>query len=152
MFEWLENTSVALWVGESLWAYPLMLSLHVIGLAIVVGILSMLDLKLLGSFKGIRVGAFLGLIKFAWIGFLINAASGVFLFTSQATYFVSSTTFLTKLACIFVGAILTKVMQGKLVEAEAAGTADDVSMKGLAIFSLLLWLVAITAGRMTAYI
>jgi len=152
MFEWLENTSVALWVGESLWAYPFMLSLHVIGLAIVVGILSMVDFKLLGGFKGIRTGAFLPLMKFAWIGFLINAVSGVFLFTSQATYFVSSTTFLTKLSCIFIAAILTKVMQGKLVEAEAAGTADDVSMRGLAIFSLLLWLAAITAGRLTAYI
>jgi len=152
MFEWLENTSVAIWVGESLWGYPFMLSMHVIGLAIVVGILSMLDFKLLGGFKGIRTGSFLPLIKFAWIGFLINAVSGVFLFTSQASYFVSSTTFLTKLACIFVGAILTKVMQGKLVEAEAAGSADDVGMKGLAIFSLLLWLVAITAGRLTAYI
>jgi len=152
MFEWLENTSVALWVGESLWAYPFMLSMHVIGLAIVVGILSMVDLKLLGSFKGIRTGAFLPLLKFAWIGFLINAVSGVFLFTSQASYFVTSTTFLIKLACIFIGAILTKVMQGQLVEAEAAGTADDVSMQGLAIVSLLLWLVAITAGRLTAYI
>lgn len=152
MFEWLENTSVALWVGESLWAYPFMLSMHVVGLAIVVGILSMVDLKLLGSFKGIRTGAFLPLLKFAWIGFLINAVSGVFLFTSQASYFVTSTTFLTKLACIFIGAVLTKVMQGKLVEAEAAGTADDVSMQGLAIVSLLLWLVAITAGRLTAYI
>jgi hypothetical protein len=152
MFEWLENTSVALWVGESLWAYPFMLSLHVIGLAIVVGILSMLDFKLLGSFKGIRTGSFLPLVKFAWIGFLINAVSGVFLFTSQASYFVSSAVFLTKLACIFVGAILTKVMQGKLVEAEASGSADDAGMKGLAIFSLLLWLVAITAGRLTAYI
>ena len=152
MFEWLENTSVAIWVGESLWAYPFMLSLHVVGLAIVVGILSMIDFKLLGGFKGIRVGSFLPLMKFAWIGFLINAVSGVFLFTSQASYFATSTTFLTKLACIFVGAILTKVMQGKLVEAEAAGTADDVAMKGLAIFSLLLWLVAIVAGRLTAYI
>ncbi len=152
MFEWLENTSVALWVGESLWGYPFMLSLHVIGLAIVVGILSMLDLKLLGSFKAIRTSAFLPLVRFAWIGFGINAISGVFLFTSQASYFATSTTFLIKLGCIFVGAILTKVMQGKLVEAEAAGVADDVSMKGLAIVSLLLWLVAITAGRLTAYI
>ena len=152
MFEWLENTSVAIWVGESLWAYPFMLSLHVVGLAIVVGILSMIDFKLLGGFKGIRVGSFLPLMKFAWIGFLINAVSGVFLFTSQASYFATSTTFLIKLACIFVGAILTKIMQGKLVEAEAAGTADDVAMKGLAIFSLLLWLVAIVAGRLTAYI
>jgi hypothetical protein len=65
---------------------------------------------------------------------------------------VSSTVFLTKLGCIFVGAILTKVMQGKLVAAEAAGTADNVSMKSLAVISLLLWLVAITAGRLTAYI
>jgi len=152
MFEWLENTSVALWVGESLWAYPFMLSMHVIGLAIVVGILSMVDFKLLGGFKGIRVGSFLPLLKFAWIGFLINAVSGVFLFTSQASYFATSTTFLIKLACIFIGAILTKVMQGQLVEAETAGNADDVSMQGLAIVSLLLWLVAITAGRLTAYI
>jgi hypothetical protein len=119
MFEWLENTSVALWVGESLWAYPFMLSLHVVGLAIVVGILSMVDFKLLGGFKGIRVGSFLPLLKFAWIGFLINAVSGLFLFSSQASYFVTSTTFLTKLACIFVGAILTKVMQGQLVKAAA---------------------------------
>ncbi len=152
MFEWLENTSVALWVGESLWAYPFMLSLHVVGLAIVVGILSMVDFKLLGGFKGIRVGSFLPLLKFAWIGFLINAVSGVFLFTSQASHFATSTTFLIKLACIFIGAILTKVMQGKLVAAEAAGNADDVSMQGLAVVSLLLWLVAITAGRLTAYI
>ncbi len=151
MFEWLENTSVALWVGESLWGYPFMLSLHVIGLAIVVGILSMLDLRLLGSFKGIRTASFLPLLKFAWFGFLINAVSGVFLFTSQATTFASSTTFLIKLGCIFIGAILTKVIQGKLIELGPDDSADG-SLTGLAIVSLLLWLVAITAGRLTAYI
>ena len=149
MFEWLENTSIALWVGESLWAYPFMLSLHVIGLAIVVGLLSMLDFKLLGGFKGIRVSAFVPLIRFAWIGFLINAVSGVFLFTSQASYFVTSTVFLIKLGCIFVGAVLTKVMQNQLV---AAGDVENVSMKGFAVVSLLIWLVAITAGRLTAYL
>ncbi len=147
MFEWLENTSVALWVGESLWAYPFMLSLHVIGLAIVVGILSMLDLRLLGSFKGIRTAAFLPLIRFAWIGFLINAISGCFLFSSQATTFVQNKAFLIKIACIFVGAILTAVLQNKLRDP----SADD-SMKGLAVLSLALWLVAITAGRLTAYV
>lgn len=152
MFEWLENTSVAIWVGESLWAYPFMLSLHVIGLAIVVGILSMIDFKLLGGFRGIKVDSMLPLLKFAWIGFLINAVSGVFLFTSQASYFATSTVFLIKLGCIFIGAILTKVMQNQLVAAGAAGNAEGVSMKGLAVVSLLLWLVAITAGRLTAYI
>ena len=147
MFEWLENTSVAIWVGESFWAYPLMLSMHAIGLAIVVGILSMFNLRLLGSFKGIRTVAFLPLLKFAWIGFFVNATSGFFLFTSQATTFVQSTPFLIKISCVFTGAILAKVMQTKLIK-----SGSDDSMKGLAIVSLVLWLVAITAGRLIAYL
>ena len=147
MFEWLENTSVAIWVGESLWGYPFMLSLHVVGLAIVVGILSMLNLRLLGSFKGIRTEAFLPLIKFAWIGFFVNAVSGVFLFTSQATTFVQSKPFLIKISCILVGAILTRVIQTRLTK-----SGSDDSMKGMAVVSLMLWLVAITAGRLIAYI
>jgi len=147
MFEWLESTAVALWVGESLWAYPILLSLHAVGLAIVVGILSMLNLRLLGAFTGIRTASFLPLIKLAWIGFLINATSGLFLFTSQAATFAQSVPFLIKIACILVAAILTRVMQGKLSESDSGG-----SMKGLAVASLALWLVAITAGRLTAYI
>lgn len=105
-FEWLENTSIALWVGESLWAYPIMLSLHVVGLAILVGVFVMLDLRLLGSFKDIRVDSFLSVVKFGWVGFLVNAISGTFLFTSQATVFVTNTLFLLKISMIFVGAIL----------------------------------------------
>ena len=38
MFEWLEGTKVSMWVGESLWGYPIMLGMHAVGLAIVVGI------------------------------------------------------------------------------------------------------------------
>ena len=152
MFEWLENTSLAIWVGESLYAYPFMLSLHAIGLAIVVGVLTMINFRLLGGFQGIAVGSMLPFIKVAWIGFLVNAISGVALFTSQASYFVTSTPFLIKIACIFVGAILAKVMQNQLVAANAAGNIENVSMKGLASLSLLLWLVAIVAGRWVAYI
>ncbi len=81
MFEQLENTSVALWVGESLWGYPFLLSLHVIGLAVVVGIFSMRDMRLLGLFSGIHPAAFLPLSKLARVGFLINAISGILLFT-----------------------------------------------------------------------
>jgi len=147
MFAWLENTSVALWVGESLWVYPFMLSMHVVGLALLVGILSMVDLRLLGAFKGISTASFLPLVKFAWIGFLINAVSGAFLFASQATTFAESTPFLIKISCIFVAAILTMVIQGKLKE-----SAGEQAMKVLAVVSLALWLVAITAGRLTAYI
>ena len=58
MFVWLETTPIAQWVALSLWAYPALLSLHIIGLAIVVGIFSMRDLRLLGITKGIEPSVF----------------------------------------------------------------------------------------------
>ena len=45
MFATLETTELATWVAVSLWGYPFMLSLHVMGLAVVVGIFSMRDLS-----------------------------------------------------------------------------------------------------------
>ncbi|MDP6653671.1 MAG: hypothetical protein QGF90_16445 [Gammaproteobacteria bacterium] len=45
MFAWLESTQVAQWVGLSLLAYPMLLSIHVVGLAMVVGLFSIRDLR-----------------------------------------------------------------------------------------------------------
>ena len=96
MFVWLETTPIAQLVALSLWAYPALLSLHIIGLAIVVGIFSMRDLRLLGIAHGVEPTAFISLGKLAWIGFTINALSGILLFTSQATIFITSIPFLSK--------------------------------------------------------
>lgn len=155
MFEWLENTPVAIWVGESLWAYPFMLSMHVTGLAIVVGIFSMRDLRLLGMFSGLRPAAFLALSKFAWSGFVINAVSGSFLFTSQAATFVHSTPFLLKISCIAVGMAMAAILQFRLGTQFANSVGDAVipaSTKVIAAISLALWIAAIVNGRLIAYL
>ena len=148
MWEWLENTPVAIWVGESLWAYPFWLSLHAIGLAIVVGIFAMRDLRLVGLFQGLSPNAFLALSRFAWTGFVVNAISGVFLFTSQASTFVHSTPFLLKIAFIAAGMVLAVVIQGRLRD----GRTDGATMKTTALASLAVWLGAIIAGRLIAYL
>jgi hypothetical protein len=155
MFEWLENSSVAIWVAESLWAYPFCLSLHAIGLAIVVGIFAMRDLKLLGLFAGIEATAFLPIVKFAWVGFTINAISGFLLFTSQATFFVTSIPFLLKISMIVIAVILAGVIQTRLrmlFANDAEVTVTDNSLKAIALLSLGLWTGAIVAGRLIAYL
>ena len=155
LFEWLENTSVALWVGESLWAYPFLLSLHVIGLAVLAGIFMMLNLRLLGAFSGIRTDSFLPVMKFAWLGFVVNAVSGALLFSSQAGFFVTNTPFLLKISMIFVGVILAAVIQGRLRAARSTSTDANSSASGmtvLACFSLAMWLGAIVTGRLIAYL
>lgn len=153
-FEWLENTPVATWVGESLWAYPFWLSLHAVGLATVVGIFIMRDLKLLGMFDGIEAVAFLPLIKFAWIGFVVNAISGLFLFTSQASMFIASTPFLIKILSIVIAALLAAITQSKLRAVLAARTPyqPTIAVKSIAVISIFLWISAIVSGRLIAYL
>ena len=156
MFEWLETTPLALWVGESLWGYPIMLGMHAIGLAIVVGIFVMLAIRLLGIVRGVSYLAFLGLYRLAWIGLLVNALSGTALFSSQATTFVESTPFLTKISCVVIGVIVGIMLQKSLrLHAAAWDTGDaevDSRAKLLAAVSLLCWLGAIFAGRLIAYL
>ena len=155
MFEWLETTAPAIWVGESLWGYPIMLGLHAVGLAIVVGIFVMLDLRLLGIIRGVSFDAFLSLFRLAWIGLVVNAVSGTALFTSQATVFVDSTPFLLKISGVVGGVIVGILLQRQL--AQNAGAWDGGGKVGaqatvLALLSLVCWIGAIFAGRLIAYL
>lgn len=155
MFSWLENTSLALWVGGSLWGYPALLALHAVGLAIVVGIFAMRDLRLIGLFPAIPPKAFLPLSKLGWIGFIVNAVSGILLFTSQAVTFVGNVPFLIKISCIVAAMVLAGVIQARLRVEVGAGSATVVvsdSTRIIAAISLCLWVGAIIAGRLIAYL
>jgi len=155
MFEWLENTAVAIWVGESLWGYPFMLGLHAVGLAIVVGIFLMRDLRLIGCFAGISYESLSSLRHLGWSGFVINAISGCFLFTSQATTFVSSTPFLLKISMIFLAAICAAIIQNRMRDEATSWDRSGAvvgSVRVIAAASIALWMGAIIAGRLTAYL
>ena len=153
ILERLEDTALAGWVNKSKVVYPAVLCMHVIGLAILVGILTMLDLRLLGLVTGIPLSALAPMIKFAWTGFIINAISGLALFAAQATTMAASGPFLTKITLVFLGAITTVVIQRRL--RSNAGVRDDAStpstLRTLAVLSLVLWMGAISAGRLIPY-
>ena len=154
-FEWLEMSPLADWVAGSTVGYPLMLTSHGVGMAIVVGIIFVLDLRLLGRFKGIAFGSFNGLLKLAWAGFVLNFISGCALFTAQATVFIESTPFLIKIAAIILAGINAAFLQNRMrrsAEGWDAGEPVLGAVRFLAISSLALWSTAIVAGRMIAYL
>ncbi len=156
MFEWLENTALAIWVGESLWGYPIMLGTHAIGLAIVVGIFVILDLRMLRVIRGVSFNAFLSLYRLAWIGLIFNTISGSALFTSQAVTFVESAPFLIKIAAVIAGVIVGIIIQRRLklraADWDIADTNIESSATALAALSLACWIGAIFAGRLIAYL
>ena len=147
MLVWIENTSLALWVGTSLWAYPVLLSAHITGLAVIVGIIAMRDFHLLGFINGVTEANFLELKNLAYCGFLINGISGIMLFSSQASYLSTNLPFLVKLFFIGSGMLLALKIYKKIEK-----NTGRTSTKILAILSLFSWFGAITAGRLIAYI
>ena len=116
MLVWIENTSLALWVGTSLWAYPLLLSIHITGLAIIVGIFAIRDFHLVGVVSGLSVSNFLELKRLAYCGFMINSLSGIMLFSSQASYLATNLPFLLKIFFIGSGMILASQIHKTIEE------------------------------------
>ncbi len=157
MFGWLETTQVANWVALSLWAYPVLLSVHILGLATVVGIYLLRDLRLLGLVTGVNLRVFLGLAPLAGLGFAVNLLSGLLLFSSQATIFAASPPFLIKIGCITVAMLLARSIHSRLRgQSVSTGQYQSALSRGdgprlLAFVSLMLWLGAISAGRLMAY-
>jgi hypothetical protein len=150
MMAWLEATALATWTRESpsLWAYPTILTLHTVGLGIVVGAGAVVDFRLLGFARRIPPPSLLPLFRFMLWGFLLNAATGIILFMSEATTKSTQPIFYVKLLLIGLALWITDRIRRGLggIGAGAAG------QQRLAVLSLLLWTGAITAGRLMAYL
>ena len=148
---WLESTGLAAWVGGSIWGYPIMLTTHSVGLAIVVGLVFMMSLRFLGMMNHVPASSLRAVFPVAWFGFAINTISGTALFTMQATWYVTSVPFLLKIAGIVVGVVMMVLIQKEL--AANSGVAEPTSkLKTYAIISLVVWSIAMIGGRMIAYI
>jgi hypothetical protein len=144
-----EQWPLGVWLRESpsLWAFPLVLFLHTLGLAMLAGISVALDFWILAARTWPRHAALAGLHRFMWLGFGINAASGIALLLAYPAKALTNWLFFVKLALVF-GAVL--VLERMRTVAEPTGPATSRA-RTLALVSLLLWAGIILAGRLLAY-
>lgn len=154
LLEAIENSAYPTFVRESpsLWAYTLVLSLHAMGLAVVVGLSSAVALRLLGFAKGVPLAPLGRLFPFMYIGFWINALSGLALLAANATGMLANPLFYAKLVFVAGGVLVMRVLRHTVfTEVLASGGQATPSGRQLAIASLACWGLAIVAGRLTAY-
>ena len=149
MLTWLDQSALALWVRESQWGYPIVLSAHVIGMAAVVGTALMFGLWTLGYGRRAPPQWLDRFFTVAWFGFALNFLSGVALFVADAGKFLTSTAFQIKIAMIVAGGISIWIASRSV----AASSGSDVpgKTKIVAALSMVFWLSAIVAGRLIAY-
>ncbi len=148
--EGLQNSAFSAWVvgSDSIWAYPMILTMHTVGLGIVVGSAAILDLRLLGVGPGIPVAEMRRVFPLFWLGFFINLVSGLMLFVSEAADKAAQPVFLVKLLLVIIGVIVTARLRHVVFD------ADTPALRGraLAKVSLFVWAGAIVAGRLMAYL
>jgi hypothetical protein len=151
----IENTSLGIWVREStsLWAYPTIIFLHSVGLTIIVGLNAVIDLRLLGFAPRLPIAPMAKLFPLMWFGFWINALSGVALLTADATTFLVAPLFYIKLFVVALAAAnLILIRRWVFRDPLVAEGRSTMRWKVLGATSLVLWAVAMTAGRLTAYL
>jgi hypothetical protein len=153
--DWVENSALSIWMVDSIWAYPIMLSMHAVGMSIVVGTVFMIDFRILGFAKEAPLTSFGGMLKVTWLGVTLNFLSGVALFASNSEQFLFNPLFWTKIGLMVLGVLSVFALWRKITHQHVDGATmveATGSVKHLARFSLLLWLGVIIAGRLVAYI
>ena len=136
--------------SPSFFAFPLMLSLHAVGMALAAGINGALALRLLGEARAIEVRELQRFFPAMWIGFWMNAVSGIVLLIAYPTKGLTNPVFFLKLALIAFAMICSGALTRRVfIDGSSAGRS--VGVRRLSMLSLACWSSAIVAGRLLAY-
>ena len=155
--QWVETTALSTGVRESVWAYPIIESMHVLSLCLFLGLTALMDVRLLGA--GLRqlpvrqiTRQVLPLIR--W-GFVVITVTGLLLFVATPVAFYGNVFFRVKLGLLALAGVNAWVFHATIHR-----SVDDWGGEGLmpptrarvaGAASLVLWIAVVATGRFIAY-
>jgi hypothetical protein len=148
----LEASSLATRIRDSLYLFPFIESLHVVGLTLVFGTILIVDLRLLGIASARRPFSRIAsdIMKWTWTSFLLTALTGVLMFITNAGVYYQNFFFRTKIALLVLAGINMLIFERTLRRTVHRWDKDPAAPragKAAAVLSLILWIAIIFAGR-----
>lgn len=156
MLPWLEATSIGTMVRESLYGFPIIVGLHILGIALSVGTLLWFDLRLVGAvLPTVPVRqVYRRLIPWSATGFAMMFTTGGMLFTGYAVAAVGNTFFRVKIGAMVLAAA-NALYYHLAVEPSAASWESDAippaAVRRAGYISMALWAIVILCGRVMSY-
>lgn len=152
MTEWLsalEATAVAAALRDSVWAYPLVNAAHLFGVALLVGAIVPLDLRLLGFWPSVPVSGLGRVLRgVAATGLFVALLAGGLLFATRASEYAASPYFLAKMGVVCLGGVNAMVASRTSPEYLAGAGRRGVLV---ALVSMICWITALVLGRLVGY-
>ena len=154
--EWLDRSAWSTALHESLWAYPLIETTHVLTLTLFVGTLAMVDLRLLGvAFKSVPVSEMMGrMLPYTVVGFAIMVTTGALLLYAIPVRTYHSVWFRAKVILLAAAGVNAWLLHARVRRDRTAWDTKPRPPTGArvaAAVSLVLWAGVIITGRMIAY-
>jgi len=155
--KWLEQSWVGGGVRESLWLFPAIETVHLLGMAALVGTVSVVDLRLLGwVMRRERVSELAArLLPWAWAGFAVQVITGAILFSSEAVKVYGNPAFRVKMVLILLAGVHAAAFHWGVqrdMGAWDASAALPAKAKVAGGISILLWIGIVAAGRFIGFV
>lgn len=154
--QWLQSTSWATGIRESLDLYPALYTLHIFGFVIMVTATSVLDLRILGLGLRTRSVAGVALLALPWAraGLAANLITGFLVFAAQAVDMYTNTAFRWKIAMVLLAGVnivlLEKSINRNAGESGERG-ATLAAARWSAVISILLWFGIVAMSRVIGF-
>jgi hypothetical protein len=154
---WIHATRLSWAVaGGYPWIWPACETLHFIGMALLIGIVGLLDLRMLGLFKGLPLQPLTRLLPWGLGGFALNAITGFLFFAGDPDQYIHNAVFWFKLLFILLAGANAGLfyLTGISRRVDRVRGGDDVprSAKLVAATSLFFWIGVMYWGRMLPFL
>jgi hypothetical protein len=150
---WLQSTPIAVAIAENEILFPWIESVHVLAIVLVVGTISIVDLRLLGVASldlGVR-RLMRDVIPYTWGAFAAAAITGSLLFSSDAVHYGHNFFFQGKLVLLALAGLNMAVFHfvgvGDIDRWDTGTGHTPMAAKAAAAISLLLWIAVVAFGR-----
>lgn len=156
LWDWIQNTELSFQIGATYW-FPLLESIHVLGVVFLVGSILMVDLRLVGLAARNHAFSIMHreLTRWTWPAFAIAVITGVGLFISRPGAYAENPAFQVKFALLLLAGANLAVFRRYTFTTVGAWDGSPTSpqpARFAGLCSLLLWGGVILAGRWVGHI
>jgi len=153
---WIETSELAMWVrgdsGGGEFVFPVIVTLHTMGMGFLAGGSTAIDLRILGVAPNIPLKPLRRFLPLLWLALAVNAVSGFLLLVAYPTKALTNPVFYVKVGLIALAVWLVSRIGAVVLRAPDVDQKPlDANAKLLAAASLAGWVALITAGRLLAY-
>jgi hypothetical protein len=154
--KWLQASTLATRIRESVFLFPMIESTHVLGLTMVFGTIAIVDLRLLGLASAHRSFQRMAsdILKWTWAAFVLTVLTGALMFITNATVYYHNTYFRLKMVLLVLSGLNMMVFEltdgRRIHQWDKAPSAPRLG-KAAAALSITLWIGVIVLGRLTGF-